>query len=199
MTIPSISDAPDPPLRTQTPASFTTDAEAFVDWQASTFVPELQAVIDALNALGLDPTTLDALTDVDTTGATTGQALVYNGTSWEAGTAGGGASATQTAEMIAGFIATPSDKDYRIVVKMAHPGTITETTTVSASGTCTATFKINTTALGGTANSVSSTEQSQAHASANAFAAGDDVVLTISANASCADLSFSIKYTRTLA
>lgn len=109
---------------------------------------------------------------------------------------GGGASATQTKEFMSGFIATPSDKDYRIVVKAAHGGTITETTTRSASGTCTATFKINTTALGGTANSVSSSEQSQAHSSSNVFAEGDDLVITISSNSSCADMSFTIKYTR---
>lgn len=111
---------------------------------------------------------------------------------------GGGASTTQTGEMMCGFIASPSDKDYRIVVKAAHGGTITEATTISASGTCTATFKINTTALGGTANSVSSSEESQSHASDNVFSAGDDIVLTISSNSSCADLSFTIKYTRTL-
>lgn len=109
------------------------------------------------------------------------------------------AATSQTAECLAGFIATPSDKSYKLVVKAPHAGTITETTTISASGTCTATFKINSTALGGTANSVSSAEQSQAHASNNAFAAGDDIVLTVSANSTCADLSFSIKYTRTLA
>jgi hypothetical protein len=113
--------------------------------------------------------------------------------------ASAGASTTQADECIAGFIASPSDKNYKIVVKSPHGGTITEVTTISASGTCTATVKINSTALGGTANAVSSAEQSQAHASANVFAAGDDIVLTISANASCADLSFSIKYTRTLA
>jgi hypothetical protein len=112
---------------------------------------------------------------------------------------GGGASTSQPGEMMAGFIATPSNKDYKIVVKAAHGGTITETTTISASGTCTATFKVNTAALGGTANSVSSSEQSQAHASANTFVAGDDIVITVSANSSCADMSFSIKYTRTLA
>ena len=116
---------------------------------------------------------------------------------WAAGS--GGASTTQTGEQIAGFIASPSNKDYKIVVKAAHGGTITETTTICASGTCTATFKLNTTALGGTANSVSSTEQSQAHASSNVFSAGDDIVITVSANSSCTDMSFSIKYTRTLA
>jgi hypothetical protein len=122
----------------------------------------------------------------------------YNGTVWGTPTTATGASTTQDDEMIAGFIAVPSDKSYTIALKMAHGGTVTETTTKSASGTCTATFKINSTALGGTANSVSSSEQSQAHASANTFVAGDDIVLTVSSNATCADMSFSIKYTRTL-
>lgn len=113
-------------------------------------------------------------------------------------TMGGGAATSQPGEQISGFIATPADKSYTIALKMAHGGTITETTTKSASGTCTATWKINSTALGGTANSVSSAEQSQAHASNNVFSAGDDIVLTVSANATCADMSFTIKYTRTL-
>lgn len=99
-------------------------------------------------------------------------------------------------DAIAGLIAEPADKDYRIVVKAPHRGRIVETTTISGSGTCTATFKINTTALGGTANSVSTSEQSQAHSSSNVFAAGDDIVLTVSANSSCVDLSFCIRYQR---
>ncbi len=114
------------------------------------------------------------------------------------GSGGGGANTTQTKEMMCGFIATAADKDYRFVLKAAHAGTITETTTRSESGTCTATFKVNTTALGGTVNSVSTSEQSQAHASSNTFAEGDDLVLTVSANSSCLGLSFTIKYTRTL-
>ena len=109
------------------------------------------------------------------------------------------AAASQTGEMMCGFIASPSNKDYRICLNAAHGGTITDVTTRSASGTCTATFKINTTALGGTANSVSSTETTQSHASSNVFAAGDDIVITVSSNSSCADMSFTIKYTRTLA
>lgn len=109
------------------------------------------------------------------------------------------AARSQTDEMMSGFIGTVADKDYRIVVKAAHGGTFTETTTRSESGTATFTFKINTTALGGTANSVSSSEQSQAHASANVFSAGDDIVITASSNASCLGASFTMKYTRTLA
>ncbi len=101
-------------------------------------------------------------------------------------------------DAIAGMIAFPANKDYRLVVKIPFDCTITETTTRSASGTCTATFKINTTALGGTANSVSSTENAQAHASANVVAAGDDIVMTISSNSSCLDMSFTIATLRTL-
>jgi hypothetical protein len=114
------------------------------------------------------------------------------------GSASSGASTTQTGEMMAGYIGTVADKDYRIVVKAAHGGTITETTTRSESGTATFTFKVNTTALGGTANSVSSSEQSQAHASSNTFAADDDIVITASSNSACLGASFTIKYTRTL-
>ncbi len=111
----------------------------------------------------------------------------------------GAASTAQADEMMAGFIASPSAKSYKVVVKAAHGGTITETTTICVSGTCTATFKINTTALGGTANSVSSSEQSQAHSSSNVFSAGDDIVITISSVSTCVDMSFSIKYARTYA
>lgn len=109
------------------------------------------------------------------------------------------AAITQTLEGAGGLIGGAlSNKDYLVFLKMPHGGTITETTTKCASGTATATFKINTTALGGTANAVSTTEQSQAQASANVFAAGDDVVITISANSSCTDMSFMVKYTRSL-
>lgn len=108
------------------------------------------------------------------------------------------ATTSQTTECIAGFIASPANKDYRLVVKIPHGGTITEVTTRCVSGTCTATWKVNTTALGGSANSVSSSEQSQSHSSSNTFAADDDIVLTVSSNSGCTDMSFSIKYTRTL-
>lgn len=72
------------------------------------------------------------------------------------------------------------------------------TVSKSASGTCTATFKINTTALGGTANSVSSTEQTRAHASANVLGVGDDLVVTISSNSSAIDVELNVHTTRVL-
>lgn len=102
-------------------------------------------------------------------------------------------------DFISGVIEAPTNQDYKLIVKIPYAGTITETTTISGSGTCTATFKVNSTALGGTANSVSIVEQSQAHASSNTFTANDDIVLTVSSNLLCTDMSFTIKFTRTLA
>lgn len=95
------------------------------------------------------------------------------------------------------LIASPSDEDYTIWLKAPIGGTITETTTKSDSGTCTATFKIEGAALSGTANSVSSTEESQAHSSA--FAEGETIALTVSSNSTCVNMSFTIKYTYNLA
>lgn len=106
--------------------------------------------------------------------------------------------ASQT-DFISGVIPALANTDYRLIVNLPYAATITETTTRCTSGTATATFKINTTALGGTANSISSSEQSQAHSSSNAAVAGDDIVLTITSNSSCVNLSFTIKFTRTLA
>jgi len=102
-------------------------------------------------------------------------------------------------DFISGVIEVPANSTYKLVVKIPYAITITETTTIAISGTCTATFLINAVALGGTANAVSVAEQSQAHASANAAAAGDDIQVTISANAACSLMSFTIKFTRTLA
>lgn len=99
----------------------------------------------------------------------------------------------------AGFIESPSDKTYRVATNIPFGCTINSITTKSVSGTCTLTGKIDTVALGGTANSVSSSEQTQNHVSANTAASGTDIDITISSNSSCADLSFLIKYTRTLA
>jgi hypothetical protein len=109
------------------------------------------------------------------------------------------AARSQTAEPFYGAIlGSLSNRSYTLVLKATEGGMITEATTKCVSGTATATFKINTTALGGAANAVSSAEQSQAQASNNVFVAGDDIVVTISANASCVDFSFSLKWTRTL-
>lgn len=77
-------------------------------------------------------------------------------------------------------IETPTASDYRVMVNVPVGLKITKVTTVAASGTATLTAKVNATSLGGVANSVSSTEQSQIHKSANVMSAGDDLVLTFS-------------------
>jgi hypothetical protein len=91
--------------------------------------------------------------------------------------------------MIPFAILAPEDGDYTIILKSIWAGAITDLTAKSASGTCTLTGKINSTNLGGTANSVSSTESSQSHSSANVVAVGDDIVLTVSANTSASKVS----------
>lgn len=97
------------------------------------------------------------------------------------------------------FIEYPEDKDYRVVVKSAVARTITSVTTICTTGTATLTVKINSTALGGAANSVSTSEQSQAHSSANSIAVGDDIVFTISGVSSAENVSITLSGSVTLA
>jgi len=106
-------------------------------------------------------------------------------------------SSTQT-DFISGLLPAVVNTDYRLVVNLPYGLTVTKTTTICTGGTATATFKINSTALGGTENSVSTSEQAQTHSSSNAASAGDDLVMTISSNSSCLNLSFTIEFTRAL-
>jgi len=108
------------------------------------------------------------------------------------------ASTSQTGQ-ITFFILNVADGDVVILPMEAYGGTVTKVTTDCTSGTCTLTGKINATAFGGAANSVSTTKTSQTHSSANVWAAGDDLVFTASANSSCLGLRVTITYTRTLA
>ncbi len=110
----------------------------------------------------------------------------------------GKASVTQTVTIPA-FIEFPEAKDYRIIINSPVAFSITSVTTRSSTGTATLTVKINSTALGGTANSVSTSEQTQTHSSANAVAAGDDIVLTFSSVSSPEDVAVMITGSITLA
>lgn len=96
------------------------------------------------------------------------------------------------------IIEVPEAKDYVLIQNNDVERTIYDTVSDCDSGTCTATFKINSTALGGTANSVSSTEQVQAHSTANVLGVGDDLVVTISANSACVGMRLNAKTTRTI-
>lgn len=90
------------------------------------------------------------------------------------------------------------DGTYSLALNTPFGMTIQSVTTDADSGTCTATVKINGVALGGTANSVSSTETTQAHTTANAAVVGDEVTLVISSNSSCENMRLSFKFTRPL-
>lgn len=135
-------------------------------------------------------TTTTSLQQVSGTG-TSGQILTSNGA--------GALPTWQTKSWVdglAGLISAPDNIDYRIYLNAPFAMTINSTTTRSTAGTCTATFKINTTALGGSANSVSTSEQTVNRTTSNSVVAGDDIVITISSNAACEFMSFMIAYTR---
>lgn len=97
------------------------------------------------------------------------------------------------------FIRTVADETLRLIINTPVALTITNITTRSAAGTCTVTGQIDGTPLGGTANAASTTEQSQAHASANAMSVGSDFLLAFTSNSACTGLAVNIHYTWTQA
>lgn len=92
----------------------------------------------------------------------------------------------------------PDEKTYRLIINVPYGFTIDSVSTVSDTGTCTATVKINGTPLGGTANSVSTSLDVQTHESANVVEVGDTVSLEITSNSSCEGMTITIAGTRTL-
>jgi hypothetical protein len=127
----------------------------------------------------LGATTVNASSDVQRNGAS----LAVRAQSWEQ---------TITIEF-------PEDKDYPLFQNSQIARTITKVSSKCSTGTCTATVKIGSTALGGTANSVSSTEDVQAHSSDNDIAVGDDGLVTISSNSSAEMVVITISGTLVLA
>lgn len=101
-------------------------------------------------------------------------------------------------EFISVLIENPTNQDYVIGRNLPYGCVVNSITTKSDSGTCTLTGKINSTALGGTANSVTSSESVQTHSGSNVAAVGDDLVLTVSANSSCLRLEVTVAITRSL-
>lgn len=107
---------------------------------------------------------------------------------------------TQT-DFFSSFIETGADKDYYFAINAPFEMTILSITTRAfGGGTGTLTGDINGTPLGGTANSVSSSEQTQNHASDNVLPAGGDFKVTLAADSPPpTDLAIMIKYTYELA
>jgi hypothetical protein len=94
-------------------------------------------------------------------------------------------------------IESPDNKDYLFEINCPYGYTITQVDSDCRAGTCTATTKIGGVALGGGANSVSTSLQSKTHASSNAIALNGTSVVTISANSSCEGLRLVYWITRT--
>lgn len=72
----------------------------------------------------------------------------------------------------------PENRDYPILTNVPYAGTIVSTLSKAFAGTGTATFKKNGSSIGGTANSISTSEQVQTHGVD--FDIGDDLSVTVS-------------------
>ena len=94
-------------------------------------------------------------------------------------------------------IESPDNQDYLFETNAPYGYSITQVDSQCRSGSCTATTKIGVTALGGGANSVSTSLQTKTHTSANVIAAAGTSVVTISSNSSCAGLRLTFWITRT--
>lgn len=106
--------------------------------------------------------------------------------------------ATQAQQEAIDFtIESPDNQDYLFEIDAPYGYTITQVDSKCRSGSCTATTKIGVTALGGGANSVSTSLQSKTHTSNNTIAAAGTSVVTISSNSSCAGLRLVFWITRT--
>ncbi|HVT27658.1 MAG TPA: hypothetical protein VHE81_06530 [Lacipirellulaceae bacterium] len=133
-------------------------------------------------------TTTGALQSVASVG-TAGQLLTSNG-------AGALPTFETFVDGIGGLFAFPDNGVYKIWLNSPFSGTVTSTTTICTSGSCTATFRVNTSSMGGPSNSVSTSEQTISRTSSNTFNVGDDLTILIQSNSSCQGMSFMISYTR---
>lgn len=97
-----------------------------------------------------------------------------------------------------GMVLVPQNQTYRITLNTPFGGIITETNTISTSGTATCQFQIGGVALGGANHAVSTSLSTIARASANVFLAGNNLMFLISANNLCLNMTWSVKYTRDL-
>lgn len=119
---------------------------------------------------------------VDLTGVSSGQAQLLH-------------SSVQRTFSLTGMIEFPDNGTYMLWVNIPFSGTVVKTTTVCASGSCTATVIVSG-VVSLTPNAVSTSWHA---VSQNAgFSAGGYIQVTISSNASCQKMTLSIDYTRAL-
>jgi hypothetical protein len=110
------------------------------------------------------------------------------------------ADVTTLATVGASFVfKAPEDETVRLIIKCPFAWSITEATTRTEAGTATCTFAIDGVSLGGSANSASTSEQTQEHSTANSMAAGTDLTVVFSSTSGdCENLTITLKGTRTL-
>lgn len=125
---------------------------------------------------------------------TAGKLLTANGT----GALPSFESLTMT-DSVSGVIQYPDAGDYVVWINVPFSITVVEMTTRCSTGTCTLTAKNNTTAIGGLANAVSTSEVTNTATTSATFAVGNDLRLTVSSLSGAEGVWFSVTYTRTVA
>lgn len=108
----------------------------------------------------------------------------------------GGDDSNLVVDFISASLEQPINKDYFLVSAIPYDGYIFSTISDCSAGTATATVLINGTPLGGGPNSVSTSKQTVYHTSANGFLKGNEIKLTVSANAAVVDLNLTIVFIR---
>ncbi|QJP14667.1 hypothetical protein G3545_14055 [Starkeya sp. ORNL1] len=91
-----------------------------------------------------------------------------------------------------GYIPVVANETIPIVISSERPFAIPKVVTDCGSGTCQVEVRINSTPLGGGANSVSTTRQTKDHTSANSGQIGDDVSLVFSSNSNCQRMNWVV-------
>jgi hypothetical protein len=135
----------------------------------------------------------------------------WDGAAWQPLAAGGasvgaltgpvtkpnGSLATTLIDSYVGHIVIPSNQAYTIDEYASAPGTINRLASKLSAGTLTLAVAINGTPVTGlSAVAVSSVQDLSNASAANVYVAGDRITLTASANASGANLAYTLKVTR---
>jgi hypothetical protein len=107
-----------------------------------------------------------------------------------------GASAPTTFEWQILLYGTLSNTQYKIATDLSFGGEISEVSAISTGGTGTLAVLIGSTALGGSANSVSSVLSTESHSTNNIFVVNDDINLSFTSTAALNNVTVKILYDR---
>lgn len=109
------------------------------------------------------------------------------------------ATALSYVDEISGEIRYPEDKTYVVILDSKTSKTLNEVTVKTRVGSTVVTPKIGSTTLGGGASAASTSKASVTHTTSNAMSATDTLNFVLSSTSTdCEDMSFTVKYTRTV-